>query len=252
MPVPQRSPSGISTQSVGRCLGNYPTPDPTKVLTVFNDFQRYVAGEWTVANTSTGASALAAGSVIVQTTAVGATDYATLANSPAPFNFAATQQVWFNINFQLSNITVPTFLAGLVAGTIAAFTATPPTDGIYFYKAPASTVISLIIKVGGVATTTVIPAAALTGANSKTGVVPFAAATYMKLGFYYNAYNQQGAPSINPTIEVFVNTIPVLSISTLTNLPVATALATAFGIGSGAGAINTCTVDYVIAAQDRT
>lgn len=236
MATPQRYPSGVSTQAVGKTLGMLPIPDPTKAYTRFDDFPTYTAADWTVAVTSTGANAAAAGQggLITQTTAIGATDYTTIASNPADFNFVATQQVWFETRLKIDDVTVPTMLAGLVAGTIAAFTATPPTSGIWFYKAPAATAITLITRVAsGTAISLAVPV--------DTGLL--VAGTNIRLGFYYNGKD---------SIDVFVNGNKVASQTTLTQLPVATALSPAVGVGSGAGGVAIQTVDYILAAQDRT
>lgn len=236
MVSPVRYPSGVSTQAVGKSLGMFPMPDPTKTYTHFEDFPTYTAADWTVAVTSTGANAAAAGQggVITQTTAIGATDYTTIASNPTAFNFVATQQVWFETRLTIDNVTIPTMLAGLVAGTIAAFTATPPTSGIWFYKAPAATAVTLITRVGsGTAISLSVPIDAAL----------LVAGTNIRLGFYYNGKD---------AIDVFVNGNKVASQTTLTQLPVATALTPAVGVGSGAGGVAVQTVDYILAAQDRT
>ena len=53
MASPTRFPAGVSTQAIGSTLGQFPFPDPTDICLDFHDFNEYVAGDWTVTNTTT-------------------------------------------------------------------------------------------------------------------------------------------------------------------------------------------------------
>jgi len=53
MASPTRFPAGVSTQAVGSTLGQFPLPDPTDICVDFHEFNEYVAGDWTVTNTTT-------------------------------------------------------------------------------------------------------------------------------------------------------------------------------------------------------
>lgn len=230
MATPTRYPTGVSTQAVGRILGNYPNPDPTKEYTHFTDFSTYTAADWTVTavGTSTTASVAGQGGRITLTTGAVLNDAETILATPLDFNFTAAQQVWFYTKLQAADVTLPAIVAGLfasLAGTLVI------TDGIYFRKnAAAVGVWDLVLTLASTSTTL---------ASITVGT----AATDVELGFYYNGKD---------AVDVFVNEVKVASQTILTNLPVATALGYGVGIANGTAAAKTLTVDFMLAAQDRT
>src|SRR5688500_1063539 len=55
MGTPARFPSGVTTVESTDPLGQFGLPDPTKWHTYFNDFDTFVAGDWTITTTEAGA-----------------------------------------------------------------------------------------------------------------------------------------------------------------------------------------------------
>lgn len=227
--TPTRLPSGLSTQAVGRNLGMYPNPDPTKTVTKFDDFTPYTVDNYTVTAVGTGtvAAAVGLGGRVLLTTSAGATDAETIALIAPPFNFTSLQQVWGYFRLQASDVTNPALVVGLVAalpGTLVI------TDGIYFRKNAAAVGLwDLVLAKASVYTTL---------ASVATGVV----ATDVELGFYYNGKN---------SVDVFVNEIKVASQSVITNLPTGVALTPAAGILNSTTVANSLNLDFSLVAQDR-
>lgn len=187
MSNPTRLVNGVSTQAIGQNLANYPNPDPFKVYTDKQDFDQYVAGDWTVTNTSShGTVALTAGAGGLLSLAGGASsvtsDIVAIQSNPLDFNFATTNQVWFEARISATTAVNDQLQFGLVASN-AALT---PTDGIYFNKAAASASIDFVVRKSSTSTT-------------QAAVATLVDATYIDLGFYYNASSNNGA------IDVFVN-----------------------------------------------
>lgn len=243
MATPTRFVNGVSTAGIGRNLGNYPVPDPTKVFTLFRDFDQYVAGDWTVTNTTSHATiALAAGAGGVLNLAGGgssvSTDLAGIQTNPFNFNFIATSsnvvgnQVWFYTRLKVATAANDQLLFGLSASNATA----APSDGIYFNKAAGSTSVDFIVRKSSTSTTT---SAVATMANN----------TYIGLGFYYNPNGNNGGGQI----DVFVNEVKVASVTNMTNLPVSTSLGAGVvtKLAATSPTTSSLSVDFLLAAQDR-
>lgn len=232
MVAPTRFPAGVSTQAVGKNLGMYPLPDPTDVYTYFNDFSQYVAGDWTVTNTSShGTVALIAGVGGQISLAGGASsvtsDIVAIQDNPFDFNFSSSTPVWFYTAIKATTALNDQLLVGLTSSnaTLA------PSDGIYFNKAAGAATIDFVVAKSSTATT-------------KTSIATLTDNTFIELGFYYNGKD---------AIDVFVNEVKVYSQTTLTNLPTATALGSGLGVKAAATAPTTANIvaDFLLSAQGR-
>lgn len=233
MTTPTRYPNGLSTQKVNQTLGMYGQPDPTDPITDFNDFQQYVAADWTVTNTSSHATiGLTAGAGGLISLAGGSSsvtnDIAAIISNPLDFNFTSGQQVWYYVGFKATTAINDQIQLGLTTAN-AALT---PTAGIYFNKAAGASTIDFIVRKSSTSTT-------------QSAVATLVDATFIRLGFYYNGKD---------AVDVFVNDSKVYSQTVLTNLPTSTALAAATGLKASATAPTTSDliVDFTMAAQDRS
>jgi len=232
MASPTRYPAGVSTQSVGAPLGQYPLPDPTAEYTHFDDFNAYRAAEWTVTNTTSHATigSVAGPGGLLSIAGGGASvtnDIGAIIFAPLDFNFSTTQPVWFYTSIKATTAANDQLQVGLTSSN-AALT---PTDGIYFNKAAGTAAIDFVVRKSSTSTTR---AAVATLANN----------TFLQLAFYYNGKD---------AIDVFVAGVKVYTQLVLTNLPSAVALATAFGVKAAATAPTTSNlvIDYALAAQGR-
>ena len=53
-----RYPNGVTNVAANSILGAYGAPDPTRFHEFFDDFDRFVAADWTITKTGTGTTAL--------------------------------------------------------------------------------------------------------------------------------------------------------------------------------------------------
>lgn len=233
MASPTRFVNGVSTQGIGKPLGQYPVPDPTDVYTDFHDFGHYVAADWTVTNTTSHSTVglVAGANGVLGLVAGGSAVTADIANvqaNPLDFNFTTSTPVWFYAAFKVTTALNDQVLLGITSDA----SALAPTDGIYFNKAAGSASIDFVVRKSSTSTTT-------------SAVATLADNTYIELGFYYNGKD---------AVDVFVNEVKVASVTTLTNLPAAVALGTTAGQKLAATSPTTAAlyVDFLLSASGRT
>ena len=233
MSAPSRFPNGISTHKITQTLQAYPLPDPTEVALDFEEFQQYVAADWTVTNTTSHDTiALVAGAGGILGIAAGAstasTDVGVIQANPLNTNFASTQQVWFYAGFKCLSALNEAIIAGISTSNATM----APTDGIYFTKAAAAATFDLVIRKSSTSTTL-------------ASVATLVADTYIRLGYHYNGNGQ---------VDVYVNDVKVASTTTMTNLPTATAMGMTVGVKASATSPTTglLSVDWLMSAQERT
>lgn len=250
---PQRSPAGISTSAPGFLFADYPGPTPFRVHERFEDWDHYLASDWTITTTNAGTAALTNGNggLLLLTTAATGADLEALSTPVLDFNVIPGARMWYAINFQLSDATACLFQAGFANS----FATLAPTDGIYFEKPAAATLLNLVLNKGGVKTT-------LTIGN-------LVAATQYTLGFYYdgkpmpNLYafstiGYAGVPTAFAQPYYTGGSQAVASASAdgqnpnpLTNLPLAaTGLVSGFALKASAAAAKTLTVDYFYSGNE--
>jgi hypothetical protein len=247
MPAPVRYPNGVAAAPRLTLFGDMPIPHGIRAHEYSNDFDQYVAADWTI-TTSTGSNALTSGNGgrLLLSTAAGAADIQAITKNPGAFAFVAGSPVWFSCLFQTNDL-ASDVRAGLVTGG----TPFAPTDGVFFESVTATGVTSLNIKTGG-ATTTI------------AAVATRAAATDIVLGFYYDGaatptlyvYSSAGlsqtafgqpAP-MGGQIVAEAGALATVTTNVLTNLP-ASVLSPMIAIRATPVAIKTCSVDYLYAAN---
>ncbi len=230
MPTPTRFPPGVTTAEKGSTLGFYGRPDPTIWHTYFDDFDYYVAGNWTVTNGASGTVALtdADNGVLLVTNNTGATDSITLQKVGESFLLASGRPAAFKCRFKASEATDSAFVIGLC---ITDTTPADATDGIFFSKADDTTSITCLCRKN-----------ATTGSTSLTAAT-FAADTYITLGWYYDGKS---------SVTVFVNDAAVGTLDGSSSyLPDTEITPTIFFQNGAAGAKN-ASIDYLFAAAQRT
>jgi hypothetical protein len=246
--VPARFPSGLSTAVRNTVFGNLPVPNPFAPHIYANDFDDYLASEWTVTTAGAGATAKIAGNggLVTQTTNGGGTDPQHNLKPYASFQFIAGTQLWFAWAG-----TITTLSSILQVGLQAGGTAFAPVDGVYFTKATGTGAINLVMRTAGVSITVAAIATAV-------------AATRLALGFYYDgratptlyAFSSTVSPAIVAFgVPYFTGGDIVTSVgaqapvNTTLTLP-SVVLAPGFGITEGAAAAEVLTTDYIMAAND--
>lgn len=177
MGSPTRYTNGVSTQTVGTLMGDYPLPDPfhtgsssgLDVYTYSNDFNDLGNA---ASRTITGASstfALVDGvGGVGRLTPGGATTASSIYRTDASFQFVAGQKFWFVHRVKYSAVG-----AGITGYFGVIKTGAATTDSLLF-KLATTGVLSLVSTVNNTATTLVSQVATVTGGS------------WVDVGFYYN------------------------------------------------------------------
>ena len=225
--------SGVTNVGTDSTLGKLKAPAPHKYHTYFNDFDTYLASDWTITTTEDGtgsateALADGDGGLLLVTNAAGDNDKDFFQLVKEGFKYEAGKQLAFHMRFKTNDATQTDIVAGLQ------LTDTSPldvTDGIFFLKADGAAPISFIVEKNSTQSTLTLP-------NS------LADDTFMTLGFVYDPKDQK--------FHVFQNNVLAGTVVS-TNAPDNEELTVSFGIQNGAAAAKTLTVDYIGASKERT
>ena len=208
-------------------------PHHQKYHYYFNDFDTYLASDWTITTTEDGtgsateALADGDGGLLLVTNAAGDNDHDFFQLKKEGYKYEAGKQLAFNIRFKTNDATQSDIVAGL---QLTDTTPLDVTDGIFFLKADGAATISFIVEKDSTQSTLTLP-------NS------LADDTFMTLGFVYDPKDQK--------FHVFQNNVLAGTVVS-TNAPDNEELALSFGIQNGAAAAKTLTVDYIGASKERT
>lgn len=208
-----------------------PTPGDMSAHVYFNDFDTYVAGEWTLTTVEAGsgsateALANVDGGVLLVTNDDGAADADWFQKIGESFKFASGYRTWFAVRFKTSDAEQSNLVFGLQ------ITDTDPivvSDGVYFRKDDGDQLIDFVVCKDSAVT-------------ADTGIATLEDDTWMILAFYFD-----GASTLVPYVDGVRGT-PVA----LTNLPNDEELTISFGIQNGEAVAKTLSVDYIYAAKER-
>jgi hypothetical protein len=240
MAAPTRFSSGVSTVGKNDLLGNYPAPDPTKVYTYFNDFNTYVAGDWTVTEINDATQALLADEPFgaLRITLAGADNDGSQSQLVSEnFTITAGKKAWFKARFKVSDATQSDLLMGLAVLDTTLLGSTNGdgvTDGMFFAKEDGDTNIDFHVQKD-----------ATTGQLSTSAVATLADNTYIVLGYEFDGVR---------FVKVFVNGVLKTTVdmtATLTTYMPDTPLTVSFALLAGEAEATTMTIDYVFAAIER-
>lgn len=231
---PTNYPGGVSTVFPQEALGQYIYPDPTICHTWFDDFDDYVAGEWTITETGVGTRAVGNldNGILVITNAAADDDAnflqwsgATNAATVETWKFVVGQPLWFRSRFKISDATQSDFVMGL---QITDTTPLAVTDGVYFQKDDGSATLNLLVTKNSTSTTT-------------AAITTMVADTYYDIAYYYNGYDR---------IDIFVDNNRVAS-SVTTNLVDDEELTISFGIQNGEAVAKSLSLDFLLVSKKR-
>lgn len=228
MPV-TRYPNGVTNVAQTKTLGMYGAPDPTKWHTYFNDFDLYVAADWTETEIGTAsAPAIVAGDGGVLRAVTGATsgnsDFFQLVNET--FLFEAGKQLFFKGRIRTNSAILSEIVLGL---QITDTTPAAVSDGVFFIK-PDHDDATFDLLVTKNSTVTTVSEVATIVAN-----------TWLTLGFHYDGKSK---------IRVFADDVHV-GTAAVTNLPDDEEMTISFGVQNGSGAARQLDVDYIFVAKER-
>jgi hypothetical protein len=225
--------SGVTNVSGDGTLGKLKAPAPHKYHSYFNDFDTYLASDWTITTTEAGtgsateALADGDGGLLLVTNAAGDNDHDFFQLVKEGYKYEAGKQLAFNIRFKTSDATQTDIVAGL---QLTDTTPLDVTDGVFFLKEDGSTSISFIVEKDSTQSTLTLPNA-------------LADDTFMTLGFVFDPKDQK--------FHVFQDNVLAGTVVN-TNAPDDEELTVSFGVQNGEAVAKTMTIDYVGAMKERT
>jgi len=223
-----RFPNGVTNVGEDSPFADLTMPAPTKFHTYYEDFDYYVAANWTVTETQAGATQALTdgdGGLLLITNTAADDDLVSLQKVGESYRFASGKELFFEARLKVSDATQSDVVIGL---QITDTTPLDVSDGVFFIKADGSTSVSLLVEKNGTATTT-------------SSVATMANDTFISLGFYYD-----GASSIQYSVNGVVN-----GTSVTTNLPDDEDMTVTIALQNGEAVAKTMTVDYVFVAKER-
>ena len=225
--------SGVTNVSSTGTEGLIKQPSRHKYHEYFNDFDAYLASDWTIPTTEAGTgSATEAlgdgdGGLLVVTNAAGDNDHDFFQLVKEGFKYEADKQLAFFARLKTSDADASDVVAGL---QLTDTTPLDVTDGIFFLLTDGSTTVQFIVEKNGSQSTLDLSTAA-------------ADDTFMTVGFVYNPKDQK--------FHVYQNNVLAGTVVN-TNAPDDEELTVSFGSQNGAAAAKVLTVDYVHALKERT
>jgi hypothetical protein len=223
-----RFPNGVTNVGEDSPFADLAMPAPTKFHTYYEDFDYYVAANWTVTETQAGATQALTdgdGGLLLITNTAADDDLVALQKVGESYRFASGKELFFEARLKVSDATQSDVVIGL---QITDATPLDVSDGVFFIKADGSTSVSLLVEKNGTATTT-------------SSVATMANDTFISLGFYYD-----GASSIQYSVNGVVK-----GTSVTTNLPDDEDMTVSIALQNGEAVAKTMTVDYVFVAKER-
>lgn len=236
MGSPTRYPNGVTTVPKSNVLGQYGLPDPTEYHTYFNDFDTYVAGDWTVTEVGTGSRALTDvdGGALLITNAAADNDRNELQKVGESFLLTAGKKAFFKARFKVSDATQSDFVIGLMVtdttlqGSVDGDGA---TDGIFFSKDDGDALLDVQVQKN-----------ATTGQNRAAGIATVVADTFLTVGWAYDGVSE---------LKYYVDGVQLgLLDASSTYLP-DTELTVSMAMMNGEAVAKTMTVDYIFASFER-
>lgn len=225
-----RFPNGVTNNDVGSIFNSLKNPDPTQYHTYFEDFDYYVAADWTVTETQAGATQAltdADGGVILLTNTAADNDLNAMQKVGESFLMESGKKAFFRARLKVSDATQSDVVIGL---QITDTTPLDVTDGIYFLKADDAATLTVICRKN-----------ATTGSTSAT-VGTIADDTWFTVGWFYDGGDR--------VYYSFNNTI-IGSLDGSSSFLPDTELTVSFAVQNGAAAAKNLSVDYVFAAKER-
>ena len=222
-----RFAGGISTAEKAETLGMFQMPDPTKYHVYFNDFDTYVAGDWTITEVGAGTRALTDvdGGALLITNAGVEDDHNYLNKKGESFLFTTGKSLFFKARFKVSHATQSDFVIGLQTTDTTPLDA---RDGVFFQKDDGDTNLDFHVEKDDVAT-------------DATAIHTIVADTFLTVGFYYDGRDK---------IRYYVNDVQKGTLA-ITNMPDDEELTTSIAIENGDGNARSLTLDFVFVARER-
>lgn len=219
-------PNGVTNAAPGSAMQTLIQPSNSLVHQIFTDFDDYDATQWTISETGTGTRAVGnlENGILVITNGASNGDTNSLqwsgvtnAATRTTFKLNTNRSYWYETMFKTSDANLSGVCMGLVSTNTTPFTSI--ADGLYFYKASASTTLTIRSTASSVTTS----------ANVGT----LANDTYVKVGLHFDGTNN---------IYYYLNDV---RIGTLIATPTTALLAPTMSIINGEAVAKVLSVDYI-------
>lgn len=247
MSTPMRIKSGFTQDAPYQPLAGIGTPNPFFYIQYDDDFLHYNAGDYTVTAASGSVAATStkgSGGRLLFTTGATAGNFAEIQLTTTGFAYTPGKRMAYFTRIQAAAASTSSIIAGLIGTNTTPFTSV--ANGIYFYKAAASTAIQLLV----VSSSSTI--------GSIASVATLAADTDVDLGFFidrsgnikvFSGTNLVGAS--NQNTATLGPSYGLLSSNLSAAIPT-NALTPTLALSNGATAsATTMASDFQYAAQER-
>lgn len=224
-----RFPNGAASRKSTDPFGNYMHQDATDEHRFFDDFNNYIATNYTITVVGTSTPALAAGDggLLSIATSTANNDSAFLQKLPESYSFEVGKPAWFGCRFKVSALTSVIVFGLQVTDT----TPEDVTDGIYWLSTTATGALTGIVRKNATTGSTSVSAGTLV------------ADTYTELAWYWDGKD---------TVTFYQDRVAKGSVTGVaaSYLP-DTTTAISFGLRTTTAAAKTMTVDYYFASKSR-
>jgi hypothetical protein len=234
MGSPARFSSGLSTSPRGSMMSKVGVIDPSAWHVFFDDFDKFVVGDWTITTTEAGAGSAtealgdADGGVLVVANDAADDDADFFQKVGEGFLIEAGKRAFFKTRLKISDATQSDLVVGL---QVTDTTPLDVTDGIYFLKADGSAALSIVCRKN-----------ATTGSNSASSIATLVSDTWVTLGWFYDGKGN---------VTYFIDDVHKGTLDASSSYLPDTELTVSFGIQNGEAVAKILTVDYVMAGKER-
>lgn len=231
MATPTRLPKGLAFALKKEPEGEVQVPNPAYWHSWFDDFDKFVAADWTITTTEAGTGTASEaiqdedGGVLKLTNDDADDDNDFIQWPSETFLIKSGKKAFFEARWKVSDADATDVVMGLQ------ITDTSPldvTDGIFFQSDDGDADLDAHVEKDNTAT-------------SSTGVSTLSDDTYVVTSWYYNGDDE---------VQFFVDGAKVASLGT-TNLPNDEELTVSFGVQNGAAAAKSMSVDWIWACKQR-
>ncbi len=227
-----RLPNGLSTRPEGTIFGSLPIPDRTLFHIFDEDFDYFLASDWTVTETQAGATqALIAsdGGVLSLVNSAADNDVNQIQKLPAAFLPVIGKRLFMKMRFSISDLVDSDVAIGLINASADATVLANSVDGIFFLKADDANSLSIYVRQdNATGSVTAVVGALIAGMNE-------IAVYYDGVDRLYYALNGVVIGFLTVSAAVFPNAITTVTFSTK----------------NGAAAAVTGNCDQIFIAQER-
>lgn len=241
-----RFPPGLTNSRENGILSDMYVPNRIdRVHEYPQDFDQYIAADWTQTLNGGAAGLIAGDGGILQLTTV-ASNFATVQKTPAAFPMTKGFRTWFTAQVQVDNV-LGLLILGLLNATATPYTPASQTDGAFFLSTNTGA-LSFNVAVGGVIASVNLGVSLIAGAIANAN-----------LSFYYDGANYNSAPLGRVLYEAsgagvtgnVRGEILVPASGTIAAFPGAVNLAPIFGVSASTAAVRTAVIDKLYVAKDE-